>query len=100
MKRVVITGLGAITPLGHDTKETWVNILAGKSGINLIKAFDTSKHTVKIAGEIPDFQPETRVEPKSLKRLTVVFNYLSGRRLKRSKMPKLILHNMIEVVSV
>jgi 3-oxoacyl-[acyl-carrier-protein] synthase II len=69
MNRVVITGLGAITPLGHDTKETWVNLLAGKSGIDLIKAFDTSKHTVKIAGEIPDFQPEIRVEPKPLKRL-------------------------------
>ncbi len=69
MNRVVITGFGAITPLGHDTKETWVNILAGKSGINLIKAFDTSKHTVKIAGEISDFQPETRVGPKALKRL-------------------------------
>jgi len=69
MKRVVITGLGAITPLGYDTKETWVNLLVGKSGIDLIKTFDTSKHTVKIAGEIPDFQPETRVEPKALKRL-------------------------------
>jgi len=69
MNRVVITGLGAITPLGHDTKETWVNLLAGKSGIDRIKAFDTSKHTVKIAGEIPDFQPEIRVEPKPLKRL-------------------------------
>ena len=45
MKRVVITGLGAITPLGYDTKETWDNLLAGKSGVDLIKSFDTSRNS-------------------------------------------------------
>jgi len=69
MKRVVVTGLGAITPIGNDVRTTWDNLIAGKSGIDLIKSFDTSQHTVKIAGEIKDFQPETRIEPKSLKRL-------------------------------
>jgi 3-oxoacyl-[acyl-carrier-protein] synthase II len=69
MKRVVVTGLGAITPLGNDTKTTWDNLIAGKSGVDLIKTFDTSDHTVKIAGEVKDFQPEKKIEPKSLKRL-------------------------------
>ncbi len=69
MRRVVITGLGVITPVGNDVKTTWENLLAGKSGIDLIKSFDTSQHTVKIAGEINDFQPETRFDPKAIKRL-------------------------------
>ncbi len=69
MKRVVVTGLGAITPLGNDLKSSWENILQGKSGIDLIKSFDTSNHTVKIAGEVKDFHPEQRIDPKTLKRL-------------------------------
>ncbi len=69
MKRVVITGIGAITPLGNDVPTTWNNMLQGKSGIDLIKSFDTSKHTVKIAGEVKDFHPETKLDPKAIKRL-------------------------------
>ncbi|MEO0123326.1 MAG: beta-ketoacyl-ACP synthase II [candidate division WOR-3 bacterium] len=69
MKRVVITGLGVITPLGNDLRSTWNNMLQGKSGIGLIKSFDTSKHTVKIAGEVKDFNPETKLDPKAIKRL-------------------------------
>ncbi|MEO0129409.1 MAG: beta-ketoacyl-ACP synthase II [candidate division WOR-3 bacterium] len=69
MKRVVITGLGVITPLGNDLRSTWNNMLQGKSGIGLIKSFDTSKHTVKIAGEVKDFNPETKIDPKAIKRL-------------------------------
>jgi len=69
MKRVVITGLGVASPVGNDVSTMWENLLLGKSGIDLIKAFDTTNHTVKIAGEVKDFQPEQRFEPKSMKRL-------------------------------
>ena len=69
MNRVVITGIGAITPLGQDIKTTWEKLLRGESGIDYIKAFDTANHTVKIAGEVKDFKPETKFDPKTLKRL-------------------------------
>jgi 3-oxoacyl-[acyl-carrier-protein] synthase II len=69
MRQVVITGLGAITPLGNDVKTTWARLLAGDSGIDRIRAFDVSEHTVKIAGEVKDFRPEERIPPKSARRL-------------------------------
>ncbi|NOR16546.1 beta-ketoacyl-ACP synthase II [candidate division WOR-3 bacterium] len=69
MNRVVITGIGAITPVGNDVKTTWDSFLKGKSGIDTIRAFDTSNHTVKIAGEVKDFEPEKKFDPKIIKRL-------------------------------
>lgn len=69
MRRVVVTGIGAITPVGNDVETTWDNLLKGKSGVDTIKSFDISNHTVKIAGEIKDFQPEKKLEPKLIKRL-------------------------------
>ncbi len=69
MRRVVVTGLGSITPVGNDTKATWDNLLKGKSGIDTIKSFDTSNHSVRIAGEVKDFQPEEKINPKTLRRL-------------------------------
>lgn len=69
MRRVVVTGLGAITPLGHDVKTTWARLLEGMSGIDRISSFDTSQHSVKIAGEVKDFRPEDKIPPKSARRL-------------------------------
>ncbi len=69
MRRVVVTGLGAITPLGKDVATTWENLLKGTSGIDLIRSFDTSRHTVKIAGEVKDWHPEERIPPKQMRRL-------------------------------
>ncbi len=69
MNRVVITGLGAVTPLANDVPTTWQRLLQGESGIDYIKSFDTSNQNVKIAGELKDFHPETRFDPKTLKRL-------------------------------
>lgn len=58
MKRVVVTGLGAITPLGHTVGESWDAMLAGENGIGPITAFDTTDFAAKFAGEIKDYDPE------------------------------------------
>lgn len=55
MRRVVITGIGAVTPVGNDTETTWQNLLAGKSGIGHIDIFDASAYPVRIAGLVKDF---------------------------------------------
>jgi len=67
--RVVITGMGAITPLGNNVKTFWKNIKKGKCGIDFIKAFDTSEFKVKIAAEIKDFNPADILDFKELKRM-------------------------------
>jgi len=69
-RRVVITGMGAVTPCGNGVENMWKNLIAGKSGISTIENFDTSLHTVKFAAEIKnkDFNPENYFEPKEAKR--------------------------------
>lgn len=56
-RRVVITGLGAVTPVGNDVKTFWSGLKAGKSGIAPIQSMDTSDYRCKIAGEVTDFEP-------------------------------------------
>ena len=70
-RRVVITGMGAVTPCGIGVKKFWESMLNGKSGVSLIEAIDTERHTVKIAAEIKDkdFNPEDYIEPKDAKRM-------------------------------
>ncbi|OGD14070.1 beta-ketoacyl-[acyl-carrier-protein] synthase II [Candidatus Atribacteria bacterium RBG_19FT_COMBO_35_14] len=67
--RVVITGMGAITPIGNNVKTFWKNIKKGKCGIDFIKAFDTSEFKVKIAAEIKNFNPTDVLDSKELKRM-------------------------------
>jgi 3-oxoacyl-[acyl-carrier-protein] synthase II len=69
MRRVVITGIGAVTPVGNDARTTWESALAGRSGIDHIRAFDASEAPVTIAGEVKDFDPEGLAAPKDLRRL-------------------------------
>ena len=66
--RVVVTGLGAISPLGNTVKETWEGTSQGKSGITEITKFDASKLSVKIAGEVKGFDPLNYVEKKRSKK--------------------------------
>jgi 3-oxoacyl-[acyl-carrier-protein] synthase II len=69
LKRVFVTGLGAITPLGNDVPSTWRAALAGESGIDFIRSFDASGFPVRIAAEVKDFDPTSVVSPKEARRL-------------------------------
>lgn len=68
-RRVVITGIGIVSPLGNTTEETWANLLAGRSGVDYITKFDTSQHTVKFAAEVKGFDPAKFIEKKELKKM-------------------------------
>lgn len=67
MRRVVITGIGAISPCGPDTESTWSSLIAGKSGIAKITHFDPTGYASQIAGEVKGFVPEQWIEKKKLK---------------------------------
>ena len=68
-RRVVITGLGTINPLGHDTKETWENVKKGVCGIDTITQMDVSDYKVKLAGEVKNFNVEEYIDKKEAKRM-------------------------------
>src|SRR5829696_8247992 len=68
MRRVAITGLGAVTPLGNDARSTWEAAIAGRSGIDFIRAFDASGYSVKVAAEVKDFDPTGLAPPKEVRR--------------------------------
>jgi len=68
-KRVVVTGVGLVTPLGIGVKTTWENLLNGKSGIEKITSFDASAFPTQIAGEVKGFNPEDFIEPKEVKKM-------------------------------
>lgn len=68
-KRVVVTGLGLVSPLGNTTEETWAGLIAGRSGVDYIARFDTSQHKVKFAAETKNFDPGKFIEKKELKKM-------------------------------
>ncbi len=69
MRRVVVTGLGAVTPLGNDAPSTWQAALAGRSGIDWIRSFDASGFPVRVAAEVKDFDSAAVVPAKEARRL-------------------------------
>ena len=69
MKRVVVTGVGAVTPVGLDAPSTWASMLEGQSGIGKVTLFDASEYPVQIAGEVKGFDATGRIEPKELRRM-------------------------------
>jgi len=68
-RRVVVTGLGAVTPLGADVETTWTRLVAGESGAGPITAFDTGEHSVRIACEADTFDPADWLDKKSVRKL-------------------------------
>ncbi|MCD6086659.1 MAG: beta-ketoacyl-ACP synthase II [Candidatus Hydrothermae bacterium] len=68
-RRVVITGMGAITPLGDNVKDYFEALLSGKNGITRIERFDPAPYPSQIAGEIKDFEPTKRINPKTVRRM-------------------------------
>ncbi|UOU99143.1 beta-ketoacyl-ACP synthase II [Chryseobacterium daecheongense] len=75
MKRVVITGLGAVTPLGNNVEDFWQNSINGVSGANLIKHFDTEKFKVHFACEVKDFDPKIHLNHNEIKRSDLFTQY-------------------------
>ncbi|MDQ3917134.1 MAG: beta-ketoacyl-ACP synthase II [Acidobacteriota bacterium] len=74
-RRVVVTGLGLITPVGLSVESTWASLVAGRSGVGYIRKFDTEKFSVKIAGEINDFDPLKYVEKKEARKMGAFIHY-------------------------
>lgn len=81
-KRVVVTGLGMLSPLGNTVADSWSAILAGKSGVAPITRFDASPMTTKIAAEVKAFDPSIAVDPKEVRRLDtfVIFGAEAARQ--------------------
>jgi len=74
-RRVVITGLGIVSPVGNDVTTAWRNILAGNSGIGPVTHFDASTFPTRIAGEVRDFDPAKFVAPKDVKKMDPFIHY-------------------------
>src|SRR5919204_5637726 len=74
-RRVVVTGLGLITPLGTGVQKTWEGICKGTSGIDRISLFDASEYPAQLAGEVKDFNPEDFIERKEIKKMDVFIQY-------------------------
>src|SRR5438309_10746060 len=81
-RRVVVTGMGAVTPLGNDVASTWDGLVTGRSGIRTIEAFDPSRLTSRIAGEVVGFDASGLLDRKDLRRTDryVQFGLVAPRR--------------------
>lgn len=74
-RRIVVTGVGIISPLGTGMEKNWRGIVEGKSGIRRITRFDAVNYPVQIAGEVPDFNPEEFIEKKEIKKMDTFIHY-------------------------
>ena len=74
-RRVVITGLGLVSPVGNSVEEAWQNLLAGRSGITAITKFDASTFPTRIAGEVKNFDIGTYISAKDARRMDTFIHY-------------------------
>src|SRR5260370_7818195 len=74
-RRVVVTGLGCISPVGNTVGDAWANLLAGQSGIDLITKFDASNFACKIAGEVKGFDVESYMSAKDARSMDTFIHY-------------------------
>ena len=74
-RRVVVTGLGLVSPIGNDLESAWSNITAGRSGIGPVTNFDASAFSTRIAGEVRDFDPTAWIPPKDVKKMDHFIHY-------------------------
>ncbi|HEY1232083.1 MAG TPA: beta-ketoacyl-ACP synthase II [Candidatus Binatia bacterium] len=77
-RRVVVTGLGVVSPLGTGVEKNWQALIAGQSGIRAITRFSTEGFAARIAGEVPDFRAEDFIEPKEIKKMDLFIQYAIG----------------------
>jgi 3-oxoacyl-[acyl-carrier-protein] synthase II len=77
-RRVVVTGLGLVTPLGTGVEKTWKSLCAGESGIRRISKFDPTGYDAQIAGEVSDFDPARFIEKKEIKKMDTFIHYAVG----------------------
>jgi len=75
MRRAVITGLGAVTPVGNDVPTTWQNLVDGRSGVDVISRFDASEYPVNIAAEVKDFDPNLAMPAKEVRKTGLDVHY-------------------------
>ena len=78
--RVVVTGLGVISPLGLDVPGMWKSLIAGESGVDYIKSFDTSAFDTKFAAEVKDFDPTAYVDRKQARHSRAAIHAVTSSR--------------------
>lgn len=78
MKRVVVTGLGVVSPIGNTVSEFWDNLVAGKNGIDYITRFDTTDYKVKVAAEVKDYDPALYMEKTEIRKTDLFVQYALG----------------------
>ena len=84
MERVVITGMGAVTPVGNDVQTFWESLKAGKCGVGPITKFDVSEFKVKLAAEVKDFDVTQYVDKREARRMDINCHFAWRRRSRRS----------------
>ena len=77
-RRVVVTGMGMVSPVGNHVAEAWGNVLEGQNGIGPIDLFDSSQHTVHFAGQVKNFDSSAHINPKDARRMDRVFTIWLG----------------------